>query len=148
MVSLLYVLWIRLSKLLKFLLFAKKYLSSCPRHVSTDGNEKFKTHKTLFIHSFSFFHKTRKKVKRVILQTGDGLHMIRVDVKKGVWVVVVVSRASGGPGCPCPFPARTHPVSRHLGLQNRVGPGQVLHLKIIISRLCQFSRYLNFLNGQ
>jgi len=64
----------------------------------------------------------------VILQTGDGLHMIRVDVKKGVWVVVVVSRASGGPGCPCPFPARTHPVSRHLGLQNRVGPGQVLPL--------------------
>jgi len=38
----------------------------------------------LFIHSFSFFYKTRKKVKRVILQTGDGLHMIRVDVKKGV----------------------------------------------------------------
>ena len=37
LVSLSYLLWFRLWKLLKFLLLTKKYLSSCPRHLSRDG---------------------------------------------------------------------------------------------------------------
>ena len=48
LVSLSYLLWFSLWKLLKFLLLTKKYLSSCPRHLSRDG-----THKEIYF-NFDF----------------------------------------------------------------------------------------------
>ena len=39
LVSLIYVMWFCLTEFLKVFPFDKKHLSSCPRHVSTDGTD-------------------------------------------------------------------------------------------------------------
>ena len=76
-----------------------------------------------------------KKVDGCKQTTGDGLQNEgRCEEEWGL-----VSKASGGPGCPCPYPGRTHPVSRHPYPQILVGRGQVHHLKTITYRVFQFS---------